>query len=224
MTESIAKSEVLPAEYEAKTLEWLRGQIAPHLEPKKALYTWAAAQAAAAEITDADSLAASDKLVKDILSELDGLEAVRQALPFRRIADSLNVDFKELRDPLTDAALGLKKKIGAYVVAERNKQTENYQAATVAHIAGDHGTAQALLATAGEAETAAPKGTSVKEVWVVDRYVLGLMQSSTDDDFPGLTPNHKAIAAALKKVPITENPGLPGVVCKKVPAVTARRS
>ncbi len=225
MTDAIVASatQVLPAEYEAKTLEWLRAQIAPHLEPKKELYAWAAAQAAATEVTDAESLDAADKLCKDILSELDGLEAVRQALPFRRIADALNEDFKALRDPLASSVDGLKKKIGAHVVAERNKQTENYQAATVAHIAGDHGTAQTLLATAGEAETAAPKGTSVKEVWAVDHYDLKWMQLSTPEA-PGLIPDEKAIAAYLKKVPVSENPNLRGVICKKVPAVTARRS
>jgi hypothetical protein len=41
---------------------------------------------------------------------------------------------------------------------------------------------------------------------------------------PGLIPDEKAIAAYLKKVPVTENPNLRGVICKKVPAVTARRS
>lgn len=225
MAEAIEKAPgVLPAEYEKNTLEWLRAQIAPYLEPKKELYTATAALADRVQVTDAGTLEVADKLCKDILSELDGLEAVRTALPFRRIADALNADFKVLRDPLTNAALGLKKKIGEHVVAERNKQADNYQAASVAHVEGNHAAAQVMLATASAAETAAPKGTSVKEVWVVDRYVVGLMQASDDPKHPGLTPNADAIAAYLRKVPITENPGLPGVICKKVPAVTSRRS
>jgi hypothetical protein len=224
MTEAIqTTTTLLPAEYEANLLEWLRSQISPHLEGKKALYLASAELASRLEVTDAASLALADKLNKDILSELDGLEAVRQSLPFRRIADALNADFKTLRDPLASASLGLKGRIGAHVVAERNKQTQNYQAASAAHVAGDHGAAQVALAAAGEAETTAPKGTSVKEVWVVDRYDLGWMKLSTEDR-PGLIPDEKGIAAYLKTVPITENPDLRGVICKKVPAVTSRRT
>lgn len=219
-----APPALLPAEYEKQTIDWLRGQITPYLKPKKELYTAVAKLATETTITDADSLARADNLCKEALRELDGLEEVRKSLPFRRIADAMNADFKELRDPLAAAAAELKEKIGAHVVAERNKQSENYQAAASAHAAGDHGAAQVLLATASEAETATPKGTSVKEVWAVERFVPGLMLTSVDDpDFPGLVPNMPAINAHLRKTPITEHPSLPGVVCKKVPAVTSRR-
>jgi hypothetical protein len=224
MTEAIDKApQLLPAEYEEKTIEWLRAQIAPYLAEKKALYVSVAKLANEITVANAAALASADNLCKDALRDLDGLEAVRTALPFRRIADAMNADFKALRDPLVAAVAELKGKIGAHIIAERTKQAENYQAATVAHIAGDHGAAQVALAVASEAETATPKGTSVKEIWVVERYRLDLMILSTEER-PGLVPDEKAIAAYLKKIPSTENPSLPGVICKKVPAVTSRRS
>lgn len=222
MTEALA---LLPKDYEITLLDDLRTRISPYLAEKVELYKATAALAEAVNVTDADSLALADNLNKEILLELDGLEAVRESGPgaFGRIARALNADFKALRDPLAGAVAGLKQRIGAHVVAERKKQTENYQAAAAAHVAGDHGQAQVALAAAGEAETAAPKGTHVKEVWAVERFVIELMTASADEAHPGLTPNLQAINAHLRKTPIGENPGLPGVICKKVPAVTSRR-
>jgi hypothetical protein len=131
--------------------------------------------------------------------------------------------FKPLFDTLDAPIANLKSEIGGYVLAEQAKQREQYQAAAAAHVAGDHGAAQVALAVANDAETTAPKGTTVREVWAVERYEIGLMIPSTETH-PGLIPDEQAIGAYLRKLSPHETPALPGVICKLVPAVSTRRA
>jgi len=227
MTEAIQKlpPPLLPAEYEQTLLDSLREKIQPYLDQNRALYLATAQLAEQVQVKDDATMKIADDLVKSAQNELAGLEGVRESGPgaFGRIAYKLNADFKALRDPLEAAVENLKGKIGAHVVAQRNKQSENYQAAAVAHAQGDHGTAQVRLAAAGEAATRAPKGTTVKEVWAVAAYDRGQMRLGTEE-LPGLEPDTKRIDAYARAFAIDQTPAVPGVTFHKVPAVTSRRA
>ncbi len=218
-----APAAIVPTDFKEKILALFDANFAPYVAEKLALYKASAATAAQIKVTDAASLALADSFAKALLAERDGLEAVRLAGPgaLNSLGRELGKRFKPLFDELETPIANLKHDIGAYLVAERNKQVETYQAAAQLHAQGDHAAAQQALAVASAADTAAPQGTTAKEVWVVERYEPRLMLPSTDTH-PGLVPDEKAIAAYLRKLPISEEPALPGVICKRVPAVTQR--
>ena len=225
MTSAIEKAPALPALDEAKILAIFNEQFLPYLTEKGEFYAEVAATVAALKATDAASLAVVDEWERDLLVERDQLEAVRASGPgaLNRLGRKMGAPFKPLFDLLEGAISNAKAEKGLYILAERKKQAESYQAAAAAHVAGDHGQAQTLMLAANEAETAAPKGTSVGEKWTVERYELGLMVLSTADH-PGLVPDEKAIEAYLRKLSPNEEPALPGVICKKVPTVVTRHA
>jgi hypothetical protein len=216
---------IVPADFEAKVLAEFDKGFGPYLQAKLAEYQQDAEIAAAIKVTDAASMALADECERTLLKEQDGLEAVRLSGPgaFNRLGRELGKRFKPLADLLDTAIQNLKHEKGAFVLAERKKQQESYQAAAAAHEAGDHATAQQLMLAANEAETAAPKGTSVGEQWVVERYAPELMVPSTPTH-PGLVPDEQAIAAYLRKLSPLEEPALPGVICKLVPKVATRHA
>jgi hypothetical protein len=211
---------IVPAELAAKIRTDLEQAIEPHLAAKRELYEAVAALAESFTVADADSMARGDELLKEILRERDGLEEVRKAGPgaLDSIVRGLNAKFKPLRDKLDAAASNLKQAIGTYVVAERRKQAEAYQAAATAHAAGQHGEAQQALASAVGVQTAPVQGTSVREVWSVKRIAADLLPREW------LIPDEARIAAHARTTPIDQDPTpIPGVVFERVPAVSARR-
>lgn len=216
---------IVPADFKAKILATFDENFGPYVEEKLALYKQSAAMAEKIQVTDAASLAIADSFCKALLSERDGLEAVRLSGPgaLNSLGRELGKRFKPLFDELDTPIANLRHDIGAYLVAERQKQAENYQAAAALHAAGAHGAAQEALALASSAETVAPQGTSAREVWAIDRFELAMMIPSTPTH-PGLVPDEAAIKAYLAKLPISEEPALPGVICKRVPAVVQRRT
>lgn len=198
----------------------LGASLEAQLGEKRELYDNVAALAAAFAVADPDSMKRADELMKEILRERDGLEEVRKAGPgaLDSVVRSLNAKFKPLRDKLDVAASNLKHVIGAYVVAERRKQEEAYQAAAAAHAAGQHGEAQQALASAVGVQTTAVQGTSVREVWSVKRIAADLLPREW------LVPDEARIAAHARTTPIDTDPTpIPGVVFERVPAVSARR-
>jgi hypothetical protein len=197
----------------------------PRIAEKREFYDFCAANAAALKVVDPDTLAAANEMLKELLREHDGIEAVRKSGPgaLDKIVKHGNGKFKPLRDTLDAAIANLKHEIGAFMVAQRKQQAENYQAAAAAHVAGNHEAAQVAMVVASEAITTAPQGSTVKEVWEVERYELGLMVLSTPEH-PGLAPDEKAINAYLRALPAGEEPALPGVICRLVPAVSTRRA
>lgn len=225
MTAAIEKAPVGPALDEAKILAIFDEQFKPWLDEKLVFYNQVADLVATLKATDAESLAKVDQWERDLLLELDALEAVRASGPgaLNRLGRKMGAPFKPLSDILKAAISNCKNEKGKFILAQRELQAESYQAAAAAHAVGEHGSAQALMLAANEAETAAPKGSSVSEEWVVERYELGLMVLSTPE-FPGLVPDEKAIAAYLRKLSPNEDPGLPGVICKKVPKVVTRHA
>lgn len=217
---------IVPVDFEAKTLAIFETEFAPLIEAKAKFYEEVAALVAALPpITDAASLAVKDEWSKDLLRERDELEAVRAAGPgaLNRVGRKMGARFKPLFDALDTPISNLKAEIGAFVLAEQEKQATQFQAAAAAHVAGDHGAAQVALAIANDAETMAPKGTTVRKVWAVKRYEPALMVPSTETH-PGLIPDEQAIGAYLRKLSPHEEPALPGVICELVPAVSTRRA
>jgi hypothetical protein len=198
--------------------------IAPYLQQELELILQCAEVTNAIKVTDAASLADADEWTKVLLRRNDEIEAVRQSGPgaFNKLGRALGKPFKPLTDAIGAAVSNLKRERGEYLLGEQKKQAAAYQAAAVAHMAGDHDEAQSALVVANEAVTLAPKGTSVREVWAVERYEPSLMVVSTPEH-PGLVPDEQAIRAYLAKLPIDEDPALPGVICKKIPHVTDRR-
>jgi 1,2-phenylacetyl-CoA epoxidase PaaB subunit len=225
MTETVAPVAIVPSDFKAKILATFDENFGPYVEQRLALYKQSAALAAQVSVTDAATLAIADNLCKALLLERDGLEAVRLSGPgaLNSLGRELGKRFKPLFDEIDVPIANLRQEIGAYLVAERRKQSENYQAAAALHAAGAHGAAQEALALASSAETVAPQGTSAREVWAVERYEQALMMPSTPTH-PGLVPDEPAIKAYLAKLPISEEPALPGVICKRVPAVVQRRN
>lgn len=216
---------IVPADFEEKILAIFERDFAPWILQKGEFYKEVAEVVAGLKATDAASLAVVDEWERDLLAERDQLEAVRASGPgaLNRLGRKMGAPFKPLFDLLEVAINNAKHEKGAYVLAERKLQEESYQAAVQAHVEGDHGAAQALMLAANEAETAAPKGTSVGEKWVVDRYEISLMVPSTETH-PGLIPDEQAINAYLRKLSPNEEPALPGVICKKVPVVVTRHA
>jgi hypothetical protein len=211
---------IVPVELAAKIRGDLEQALEPHLEAKRSLYDSVAALAAKFEIADPDSMKLGDEFLKEILRERDGLEEVRKAGPgaLDSIVRGLNAKFKPLRDKLDVAAANLKNAIGTYVVAERRKQEEAYQAAALAHAEGKHSEAQQALASAVGVQTTAVQGTSVREVWAVKRIAADLLPREW------LVPDEARIAAHARTTPIDTDPTpIPGVVFERVPAVSARR-
>jgi hypothetical protein len=217
---------IVAPDFEAKTLAIFEEQFAPLLEEKAKFYAEVVALVAALPpVTDAASLAVKDEWQKDLLRERDALEEVRTSGPgaLNRVGRKMGARFKPLFDALDVPISNIKAEVGGYVLAEQAKQAEQYQAAAAAHVAGDHGAAQVALAIANDAETNAPKGTTVRKVWAVKRYEIGLMLPSSETH-PGLIPDEQAIGAYLRKLSPHEEPGLPGVICELVPAVSTRRA
>lgn len=211
---------IVPVELAAKIRNDLEQALEPHLVEKRELYSNVAQLAIELVVSDADSMRIADDLLKEILRERDGLEDVRKSGPgaLDSIVRGLNAKFKPLRDKLDAAASNLKHAIGAYVVAERRKQMEAYQAAAAAHAAGQHGEAQQALAAAVGVQTTAVQGTSVREVWAVKRIAADLLPREW------LVPDEARIAAHARTTPIDTDPTpIPGVVFERVPAVSARR-
>jgi hypothetical protein len=194
------------------------------LAEKLQYYEFCASHAAVAKVTDAASLAEADEMAKELLREWDALEAVRKsgATPLDRLAKHINAKIKRLRDVLEAAIANLKKERGEYLVAQKRLQDESFQAAAAAHMAGEHASAQIALEVAVATTTAAPQGTSVREVWVVKRILPDLMVLSTPE-VPGLIPDESSIAAYARKFPAGERPVVAGVVFELVPQVTDRR-
>lgn len=221
--EPAAPAAIVPVDFEEKVLATFETEFAPKLEEKLAFYKEACALANAVRVVDAATLAEADAWERDLMKERDELEQVRRSGPgaLNRLGRKMGAKFKPLDDELDAAIANLKAEKGAFVLAERKKQQESYQAAAAAHEAGDHAQAQQLMLAANEAETAAPKGTSVGEQWVVERYEPALMVPSTPE-FPGLIPDETGIAAYLRKLSPLEEPALPGVICKLVPKVATR--
>jgi hypothetical protein len=226
MTDAI--QAVAPADPQTVALAKLRAGLVEAIEP------WLAAERAAwleirgysdaVTVTDVASLTDATEWLAAWKEKLGGLEAVREAGPgaIGKIVRESNAKFKALRD-LGDAAVAnLTAEIGGHVQRERERQREGYAAAAEAHAAGQHFAAATALASASAADPTLPPGTTVKEVWAVDRYDLSIMVLSTDD-YPGLVPDADAIAAYLRKLPIDAEPSLPGVICKKVPHTTQRK-
>lgn len=220
-----APAALVPISFEQKVLETFEADFAPKLREKLDFYKKVEAVVREIHVIDDASLATADTWNKELLREADALEEVRQSGPgaLNRLGRKMGASFKPLVDLLETMSANLKREIGAYVIAKKTEQKENYQQAAQLHAAGDHAGAQVALATASAAATSAPVGNSVSEEWVVERYEPKLMVLSTEE-FPGLVPDEKAIAAYLRKLPISEEPALPGVICKKVPKVTTRRA
>lgn len=195
------------------------------LADKLAYYEFCASHVVQLKVTDAATLAEADEMAKELLRERDALEEVRKsgATPLDRLAKHINGKIKRLRDVLDVAIANLKKERGDYVIAERRRQTESFQAAATAHMAGEHASAQVALEAAAATHTAAPQGTSVREVWAVKRIVPEMMVLSTPE-VPGLVPDEAAIAAYARKFPAGETPVIAGVVFELVPQVTDRRA
>jgi hypothetical protein len=229
VTDALAKSPavvaIVPTDFEAKVLAEFDAGFGPYLAAKLTEYQQDAEIAAAIRVVDAESVALADECERTLLKEQDGLEAVRLSGPgaFNRLGRELGKRFKPLSDLLAAGIQNLKQEKGAFVLAERKKQQESYQAAAAAHEAGDHTQAQQLMLAANEAETVAPKGTSVGEQWVVERYAPERMLPSTPAH-PGLIPDETGIAAYLRKLSPLEEPALPGVICKLVPKVATRHA
>jgi hypothetical protein len=221
----VASEAIVPVDFSAQVLATFESEFAPKLEEKAKFYQECAAAVSGLKVSDAASLAAADEWQKEILRERDALEEVRLSGPgaLNKLGRAMGARFKPLFDELDAMVSNLKAEIGGYVLAEKKKQAEQYQAAAAAHVAGDHGAAQVALAIANDAETMAPKGTTVREVWAVERYAPELMVPSTPTH-PGLIPDEAGIAAYLRKLSPHEEPALPGVICKLVPAVSTRRA
>lgn len=219
------ETALVPVGFADKVLAQFETDFAPKLHEKLQLYTKVVALVSTLKVTDAASLAEADSWNKELLREKDELEQVRLAGPgaLNKLGRAMGLKFKPLFDSLEVGVSNLKREIGNYTIAERKKQEESYQAAVVAHVAGDHASAQMSLELASTAETNAPKGSTVREVWQVERYELGLMTLSTPEH-PGLVPDESAINAYLRKLRPDEKPALPGVICKLVPAVSTRRA
>lgn len=217
---------IVPVDFEAKTLAIFEEQFAPLIEQKAKFYEEVVALVATLPpVTDAESMRVKDEWQKDLLRERDELEAVRSAGPgaLNRVGRKMGARLKPLFDTLDVPIANLKKEIGDFVLAEQEKQSTQYQAAAAAHMAGDHGAAQVALAIANDAETMAPKGTTVRKVWAVKRYDFSLMVPSTETH-PGWIPDEQGINAYLRKLSPHEEPTLPGVICELVPAVSTRRA
>lgn len=226
MTDPAAPTAIVPLDMEAKTLAIFEENFAPWIAEKAKFYADVTEIIAALPpVTDAASLAVKDEWQKNLLRERDALEAVRSSGPgaLNRVGRKMGAAFKPLFDTLDVPIANIKAEVGGYVLAEQEKQATSYQAAAAAHVAGDHGAAQVALAIANDAETTAPKGTTVRKVWAVKRYAPELMVISTDTH-PGLIPDEQAIGAYLRKLSPHEEPGLPGVICELVPAVSTRRA
>jgi hypothetical protein len=219
-----AQQALVPVAIADRIRAELDAALDPQLHAKRELYANCAALAETIKVTDATSLQTADEFAKDLLRERDELEAVRASGPgaLDKIVRALNAKFKPLRDVLDAAVSNLKHERGAYLLAQKKQQEKSYQAAAAAHVTGDHEKAQVALQIASATDTSTPVGTSVREVWVVERYVPEMMVLSTPDH-PGLVPDEQAIAAYLRKLPASETPALPGVVCKLMPQVTDRR-
>jgi hypothetical protein len=219
-----ATTALVPVNFEDQTMALFEANFAPELAEKLTFYKGVAEHVATIKVTDEASLAIADTWNKELLREADALEEVRAAGPgaLNRLGRKMGAAFKPLKDLLETSSANLKHEIGTYVIAKKKEQEAQYQAAAQQHAAGDHGAAQVSLELAAAANTSAPLGNSTKEVWVVERYEPALMILSTPE-FPGLVPDEKSIDAYLAKLPSTQQPALPGVICKLVTRVTTRR-
>jgi len=171
-------------------------------------------------VTDEATLATADKLCKGLASERKAIEEMRTSLtrPLNAALKTANGWFKPLLELCEGAEAHLKKhEIGRYLAEQRALQEKAYQAAASAHVAGAHAEAQSALAVASSVTTAAPHGTSVREVWraqVIDPELIPRQY---------LIPDEPAIQRHARGTPIDQVPEpIPGVRFFKEPIVTVR--
>jgi hypothetical protein len=211
---------MIAAEALTKIAADLDAQIDPHLATKLAEYTAAGALAADLAVTDAGSLQVANECLRLVVTEKDGLEAVRESGPgaLGGIVRKLNAKFKPLRDLLEVAESNLKHAIGSYTLAQRLQQQQGYQAAALAHAQGAHAAAQSALAVASAAQTSTPQGTGVRAVWTVKRIAADMLPREW------LVPDEARIHAHAKATPADQQPyPIPGVTFELGAEVSVRR-
>jgi hypothetical protein len=118
-------------------------------------------------VNDEASLAQAQQWLQVVLKEKDALESMRTSVtkPMNAALREINGWFKPLRQICEHIEGRLKGQVGDYVAAQRRLADQQYQAAVVAHKAGNHDVARQALAVASEATTDAPQGVTVREEW-----------------------------------------------------------
>jgi hypothetical protein len=189
------------------------------LDAKRAELAEAQQAVATLTVTDAESMAKVDAIVKAVKVEAKAIEEMRTSVtkPLNEILKTVNGWFRPLSTLCKTIEDVGKKEVGNYLNAERHKQEQAYQAAALAHQAGAHSHAAAQLAVASEAQTTAPQGTSVREEWRAEIFNPKIIPYDwTIPDEPRINAHAKATPADQEPTPIA------GVRFVKVPVVAVR--
>jgi hypothetical protein len=181
---------------------------------------------AAIEVSDEASMQSADALTKQLLQLRDRLEAERKSVTGPLLDAKRRVDgwFKPVTDILEVAIRDLKNKVAAHLIEQKRKQDELYRLAAAAHTAATQGVqgahevmSQALAATS-DVSTAAPQGTSVREVWTAEVFNPAIVPCSYH------IVDTARIQAEARATPSNQEPSpIPGVRFIKRAETTMRR-
>lgn len=127
-------------------------------------------------VNDDASMQMADAITKDLLKLHDRLEAERKSVTGPLLDAKRRVDswFKPLTDGLEGLTRTLKNKVAGHLIEQKRRQDELYRLAAEAHTAaqlgapGAHEVMSQALAATSAVVTAAPQGTSVREVWTAE--------------------------------------------------------
>lgn len=192
-------------------------------------------QAAATQlvVTDETTLDLANKWLVWLRTERKVTEEMRTKVTKPMLEAKRGVDswFKPFTELCQKVERYLEGQVGSYVSQQRQLQVDAYQAASQAHVQGDHTQAAQALTVASAAKTETPKGTTIIEKWRVRVLNTRLLPEDYLHDLLGLLlakhgiPTKSMLATHAANTPPTQNPApVPGAQFYKDQEVRVRTS
>lgn len=174
----------------------------------------------AVEVADADTYQFADALLTDVAQRKDAITAMRKSAtgPMYTAVRTVEAWFKPVTAALESAEAHLKSVMGAWRLAEREREAAAREATAVAAEAGDAATMIAAVSEA--AAIAAPTGAraTTRFVWIVKRIAADLIPPDW------MVPDVARIEALARSTPgDADAPVVPGVIFERIARLGARR-
>lgn len=206
-----------------KPIEVLRAAFAARVAPSIALYKQTALEfqafTASFHVTNPVSQAFGNEQLGRLLEQKDSLERLRQMGPgaLGALVREWNAVFKTASDVFETGERALRKQLGDYEIAERDREAAAFAAAKAAHVAGEHEAATAALQVASETRTNAAEGLSVRVTWRVAHIDPEQVPRAW------MIPDEKRIAAHARAAKDAVPAEIPGVIFERVAATSKAR-
>ncbi len=162
----------------------------------------------------------ANETLQNLMRARDALEKDRTDVtgPLHKTKAWIDAQYKPVRDTLDRAAGVLREAVGRFVLAQKAEKDRQFALAQAAMVQGDHtGMAQALNQSSA-ISTAAPAGSSFREVWVAEVFNPTIVPHTF------LCPDLEKIANHAMVCPAEQEPyPIPGVRFKKELRSVVRR-